>query len=184
MLLDEPLSALDVPTRQSLRDDLAAVLSDVTALYVTHNRTTARALADRIAVMRDGRVVQVGTPEAVFEHPDSAFVARFTGANCIRVADLPPGARPEGGTHLAIRPEHVVLSGEAASSAGGPTDTAGESYVTVDGTVERVVREDAAHRVRVRIGEETVDAFVDDPPSAGDGVVLAFPGDRVTVLSE
>jgi ABC-type Fe3+/spermidine/putrescine transport system ATPase subunit len=58
ILLDEPLAALDVPTRQSLRDDLTDALADATAVYVTHNRTTARALADRIAVMTkhpDGR---------------------------------------------------------------------------------------------------------------------------------
>jgi ABC-type Fe3+/spermidine/putrescine transport system ATPase subunit len=74
LLLDEPLAALDVPTRQSLRDDLVDVLADVTSVYVTHNRTTARAIADRILVMQDGQVVQRGTPEDVFERPESPTV--------------------------------------------------------------------------------------------------------------
>ncbi|PSQ17465.1 ABC transporter ATP-binding protein [Halobacteriales archaeon QS_8_69_26] len=181
LLLDEPLSSLDVPTRQSLRDDLAGILAGVTALYVTHDRTTARALADRVAVMREGEVEQVGSPEAVFERPASAFVARFTGANCLRAADLPEGAVPEGADTLAIRPEHVVLTPADSPPAGDGPTVAG---TTVEGRVDSVVREDAAHRVRVAVGEARVDVFADDPPAPGDTVVLGFPDDRVTALSE
>lgn len=111
LLLDEPLASLDVPTQQALREELTAVLTDMTAVYVTHNRTTARALADRIAVMSDGEIIQTDTPEAVFERPVSQFVARFTGANCIPLSAL-PDRTTEGSTTLAIRPEHVCLSAE------------------------------------------------------------------------
>jgi ABC-type Fe3+/spermidine/putrescine transport system ATPase subunit len=161
LLLDEPLSSLDVPTRQSLREDLQDVLADVTAVYVTHNRTTARALSDRIAVMNDGRIVQAGSPETVFERPASPTVARFTGANCVPLSAVPALDRQGEGDWLVIRPEAVVLGD-------GP----------IRGTVERVLREDATCRVTVAVGGATVEAFTDDPPAPGESVALRFPADR------
>ncbi|ESS05552.1 MAG: ABC-type spermidine/putrescine transport system, ATPase component [uncultured archaeon A07HB70] len=194
MLLDEPLAALDVPTRQALRDDLADVLADVTAVHVTHNRTTARAIADRIVVMQDGQVVQRGTPEDVFERPQSPMVARFTGSNVIdlsaahtlrRVLDDDTGsqARFDGsgrspfdhdgeaddiGTdaadHVAIRPEAIRLD-----------DADGD----LSATVERVVREDATNRVTLAFDDVTVEAFASSPPVVGTETSLTFPRDRV-----
>ncbi len=173
LLLDEPLSSLDVPTRRALRDDLLGVLEGVTAVYVTHNRTTARVLGDRIAVMRDGRLVQVGTPEAVFESPATPFVATFTGSN---VLPVPPGSPeraalgdvPADATHLAVRPEHLAVDGGAAD---------------LEAVVERVTREDAAYRLRLRAGEHRLDAYVDDPPTRGTTVGVALPPDRRTYLA-
>ncbi len=171
LLLDEPLSALDVPTRRELRDDLADVLEGVTALYVTHNRTTARALADRIAVMRAGDVVQVGDPEDVFERPASAFVARFTGANCVPVADLGLDPADIGGSAaddlLAVRPEHVALDPP------NPDLTA---------TVERTVREDAAVRVVLAVDGVPLEAYASDPPGVGATVGVGLPAEHVTPL--
>ncbi|MFB6304965.1 MAG: ABC transporter ATP-binding protein [Haloferacaceae archaeon] len=169
MLLDEPLAALDVPTRQALRDDLTDVLADVTAVYVTHNRTTARAVADRIAVMRDGRVVQRGRPEEVFERPASPAVAAFTGSNAVRLADAPSLRERLGGAfgpddHVAVRPEAVVVGADDAD---------------VRATVERVVREDATSRVTLSFDDVTVDAFVDEPPTVGAEVGVRFPRDRL-----
>jgi ABC-type Fe3+/spermidine/putrescine transport system ATPase subunit len=165
LLLDEPLAALDVPTRQALRDDLAAVLDDVTAVHVTHNRTTARALADRIAVMRDGEVVQVGTPDEVFESPATAAVAEFVGANVL------PGRLVDGSraSAVAVRPEHVRLNGVVDGAAA---------------TVERVVREDATFRVTLSTDGERFAAFTDDPPTEGESVAVSFVDGRVTTLRE
>ena len=191
VLLDEPLSALDVPTRETLRTELSEIVADVTALYVTHNRTTARELGDRIAVMRAGRVVQVGEPEAVFERPDTAFVARFTGSNCVPSStwsgairasadegvapdsapdgDGPPAREgsttgsPDAGTVLAIRPEHVVV-GDGGVAA----------------TVRRVTREDFGVRVALERGGSTVEAYTTSPPDVGDETAVRFPADRVT----
>ncbi|MFB6221325.1 MAG: ABC transporter ATP-binding protein [Halolamina sp.] len=163
LLLDEPLSALDVPTRQSLRADLADTLAGVTAVYVTHNRTTARALADRIAVMRDGEILQTGTPEAVFESPATAAVAAFVGANVL------PGERFGRDGEVAVRPEHVDID---------DTPTAGEAPATV----ERVVREDAAFRVTLDWDGVEVEAFADDPPATGERVGLSVPAERVARL--
>lgn len=184
LLLDEPLSALDVPTRQTLRADLLDLLDGVTALYVTHNRTTARALADRIAVMHDGELVQVGTPDEVFESPVSPFVARFTGANVLPASVLSSprtlagdGGGGEDGALLAVRPEHVVLA---------PPEPDCEA------TVERVVREDATFRVSLSLdghgtghtdgGETVFDAFSPDPPAVGETVGVSIPADDATVF--
>lgn len=192
MLLDEPLAALDVPTQQALRDDLADVLADVTAVYVTHNRTTARAIADRIVVMEDGQVVQRGSPEDVFERPQSPMVARFTGSNVIDLSaapslrhilddDIGSQARSDGNgrspvdhdgetddadtdtaDHVAIRPEAIIL-GDGDLSA----------------TVERVVREDATNRVTLAFDDVTVEAFATSPPVVGTEISLTFSRDRL-----
>ncbi|MCG1003852.1 MULTISPECIES: ABC transporter ATP-binding protein [Halobacterium] len=168
LLLDEPLAALDVPTRQSLRDDLADVLADVTAVYVTHDRTTARALADRIVVMNDGEVVQTGTPADVFEQPASPLVAAFTGANVIPVTAVPSLASGLDGAsednHVAFRPEHVELHEDAT--------------VGLRATVERVVREDATYRVTLSLDDATVEAFTDAPPAVGDEVGVDVPAEH------
>jgi ABC-type Fe3+/spermidine/putrescine transport system ATPase subunit len=174
LLLDEPLSSLDVPTRQRLRDDMQEVLDGMTAVHVTHNRTTARALADRIVVMADGRIVQHGTPEAVFDRPASPLVARFTGSNCLPLDAVPEFveslavAHEDDDTHLAVRPEAVVLNGPAPDFAA---------------TVERVVREDATTRVTLRLadGAATLDAFTDDPPRVSETVGVSLPHDDVTL---
>ena len=171
-LLDEPLSALDVPTRATLRELLADVLADETAVYVTHNRTTARVLADRIAVICDGDILQTGTPETVFERPESPFVARFTGANCLELRDgvleTPGGPLDfESGAHLTIRPEHVAL------------DAADPDFAV---PVERVLREDGRCRVVCSVAGQRLDAYAADPP-AGERVGVSLPRDRTSVLS-
>ena len=81
LLLDEPLSALDASLRQALRDELAVLLRefDITAIFVTHDQDEAMAIADRVAVMSHGRVVQSGTPEDLYRNPTSSFVAGFVG---------------------------------------------------------------------------------------------------------
>jgi ABC-type Fe3+/spermidine/putrescine transport system ATPase subunit len=81
LLLDEPLSNLDPTLRESTRDELRAMLRrlGVTALFVTHDQEDAFAIADRVAVLRQGRLLQVGTPEDLYERPASRHVAEFIG---------------------------------------------------------------------------------------------------------
>src|SRR5437868_1433562 len=83
LLLDEPLSNLDAQLRLRLRDDLRRIVKQagLTALYVTHDQTEAVVLGDRIGVMRDGRLLQLDTPEAIYNRPADLFVAGFTGAS-------------------------------------------------------------------------------------------------------
>src|ERR1700712_4227623 len=82
LLLDEPLSNLDAKLRLRLRDDLRVILKQtgMTALYVTHDQAEAVVLGDRIGVMRDGKLLQMGTPDEIYNRPAEPFVANFTGA--------------------------------------------------------------------------------------------------------
>ncbi len=86
LLFDEPLAALDAKLRERLRADIGDLLKKlaITAIYVTHDQQEAMALGDRIAVMEQGRLVQIATPQAIYQRPASRFVADFVGAiNCI-----------------------------------------------------------------------------------------------------
>jgi spermidine/putrescine transport system ATP-binding protein len=137
LLLDEPLSALDLELRRRMQLELKRIQRDVgiTFVFVTHDQEEAITMSDRIAVMRAGQLEQVGTPERIYEEPESAFVARFIGhANLLPVvvehADgararvaLPGGRRAEIATHgrefangapalLMVRPERLELSAE------------------------------------------------------------------------
>ncbi|MBJ8341950.1 ABC transporter ATP-binding protein [Antrihabitans sp. YC3-6] len=82
LLLDEPLSALDAKVRVSLREEIRRLQIDlgVTTLFVTHDQEEALSMADRVAVLRGGRLEQVGTPDRIYEHPATAFVAEFIGS--------------------------------------------------------------------------------------------------------
>jgi thiamine transport system ATP-binding protein len=135
LLLDEPLSALDADLRQRLRVRIRSIQRDlsITTLYVTHDQAEALAISDRVAVMRDGRIEQVATPERVYRNPATRFVARFVGDNNlfdgtvdgdrVRVdgADvalpLPPDAdRVDGATvTVGVRPEAIAASRDRAA---------------------------------------------------------------------
>jgi spermidine/putrescine transport system ATP-binding protein len=110
LLLDEPLSALDAQLRQSMQAELKRIQRElgITFVLVTHDQSEAMGLSDRIAVMRGGRVEQIGSPEAIYARPESAFVAGFVGdANLLR----------DEGALLMIRPEQVRLSSEAPDAS-------------------------------------------------------------------
>jgi tungstate transport system ATP-binding protein len=139
LLLDEPLAALDEPIRAELRTELLAIIrqSGLTCILVTHDQTEARVLADRIAILDNGRLLQLGTPDDVFLRPVDLRVARFVGTTntlageVVGTAEGGPAVRV-GGTTLAmsgdvpagpdvwicIRPEEVELvRGQSAASS-------------------------------------------------------------------
>ncbi|GGN91869.1 ABC transporter ATP-binding protein [Haloarcula pellucida] len=119
LLLDEPMTGLDAKLKRRLRNELGELLDElgVTALYVTHDQAEAMSMCDRIAVMNDGHVEQVGTPREVYERPANAFVADFVGtANVLDgvVSDgtldlgferVPAAGAPEGPATVVARPE-------------------------------------------------------------------------------
>ncbi|HEY0201372.1 MAG TPA: ABC transporter ATP-binding protein, partial [Burkholderiaceae bacterium] len=126
LLLDEPLTALDAKLKESLRDELADLLRrlHITAVHVTHDQQEAMAIADRLAVMRAGRIVQMGTAEALYRTPGHPFVAEFLGR--VNRLQRPPyaledGLVPLGGAQIAcpaplrghaallVRPEDIEL---------------------------------------------------------------------------
>lgn len=172
-LLDEPLAALDAPTRAELRGLLADTLAEETAIYVTHDRTTARALGDQVAVMEDGGVRQIGPTDEVFERPDSRFVARFTGSNCLPREALPASTSEQlrEGKHVAIRPERLRFD-----------DSEGSPGMVIEGTVVRTIREETAFRVTVAFDDHRIEVLTADPPAA-ESVAVALPADHCHVIN-
>jgi iron(III) transport system ATP-binding protein len=123
VLLDEPFSNLDATLRDRLRQEVREILVEagVTALFVTHDQEEALSLADRVAVMRDGRVEQIGTPEEVYSRPSSRWMAEFVGeievlpghaqsgrAEC-ELGSLPSEAGIEGAVDVLVRPESLAI---------------------------------------------------------------------------
>src|SRR5271156_5615317 len=114
ILLDEPLSNLDARLRLELREELQRIHRETrtTCLYVTHDQEEALSLADRLAVMNQGRIEQIGTPSEIYEHPVNEFTARFMGEINIISADGPLakalGAPPN--RKIGFRPESAMLS--------------------------------------------------------------------------
>lgn len=112
LLLDEPFAALDPPTRESLLEDLESILSQTktTTLMATHDRMEALRLSDRIAVMNQGRILQVGPPAEVMNHPLDEFVASFMGVETILAGRV---IKKDGGTFVAsIMGQEVEAVGE------------------------------------------------------------------------
>ncbi len=109
-LFDEPLSNLDAALRMNTRIEIAELHRTLSAsmIYVTHDQTEAMTLADKIVVLRDGRVEQVGDPMELYNNPDNKFVAGFLGSPAMNFLQRAPIDVPHGGT-LGIRPEHLRL---------------------------------------------------------------------------
>ena len=109
-LFDEPLSNLDAALRMHMRVEIARLHRELgaTMIYVTHDQTEAMTLADRIVVLRDGRVEQVGSPMALYNDPDNQFVAGFLGAPSMNFLAAGPLGAP--GATLGIRPEHLRVA--------------------------------------------------------------------------
>src|SRR4030095_6218926 len=102
LLLDEPLTALDAKLREQLRVEIDRLLRQlgITAIYVTHDQAEAMALGDRIVVMEKGRIAQAGTPQEIYHHPATAFVADFIGTMNRMTRD---------GREVMFRPEDVRI---------------------------------------------------------------------------
>jgi spermidine/putrescine transport system ATP-binding protein len=167
LLLDEPLGALDAKLRRSLKVELKALQEQVgiTFLYVTHDQEEALTMSDRLAVMREGKIVQIGVPSEVYEQPADTYVADFLGVSNLMEVDIVergPGARCQarlgetvltvehGGqdapdrSHAVIRPERVKI--EEFGSA-GPN--------RVPAMVERLVYLGSATQVFLRLAAGT-----------------------------
>ena len=113
LMLDEPLGSLDRTLRDRLLIELRTILRTMaqTALYVTHDQEEAFALADRVALMNAGKVVQIGTPRQIYQHPASTFVARFLGLTNL----LPAEVRRKDGQLVVETPVGVFPTPEAAA---------------------------------------------------------------------
>ena len=182
LLLDEPFSAVDPNTKDQLMREMSDMLEsfDMPVVYVTHDQVEAAEMADRIAVMNEGRIVQVDTPEGVFAAPKSEFVANFVGIrNVLRgqarrvgdhtvvslgVTEVCSSAGIEGKVNATIRPEDIIVSKErlvssARNSLSGKVVSVSEKgplvFVTADcGTqLTAAITRESFRELRVTVGD-------------------------------
>ena len=175
LLFDEPLSNLDARLRVSMRLEIRELQKSlgITALYVTHDQEEAMSVSDRIALMSNGRLEQVGTPAEIYRHPASRFAAEFMGTTNLVEARTLGLAAP---VWVSLRPEALRLDADAP--AGWPRLT---------GSVVRVEILGPITRLDVRLADGTVlkAATLDEPQRqlvVGAAVTLAFDPARLTVL--
>ncbi|MFH1185792.1 MAG: ABC transporter ATP-binding protein [Chloroflexota bacterium] len=198
LLLDEPLSALDAKIRVSLRAEIRAIQRKlgITAIYVTHDQEEALSISDRIVVMHDGRIEQVGTPFEIYNFPSTAFVANFVGTlNTTEAEVLDPRAltlRLEGqnlqtaegldGTQsgqkvrIAIRPERFSFASEEKKAN------------ILDCTVENITFLGSIVRIQVSVGQTRfyMDTFNNpflELPKLGSKAQISCSREAVLVLN-
>ena len=198
LLLDEPLSALDAKVRVHLRDEIRSIQLrlGITTLYVTHDQEEALAISDRIAVMADGRIQQVGTPAEIYSQPATPFVAEFVGTmnrfEC-RVADEESvtvsgdGTRVRVGPHGRPRDEHVIalLRPEGITITPSSVNGGGD-----DSLLAATVCRHTFLGANTRLGlDSALGTFVADVPSTlavtlplGSEVHLAFNSAAIRLL--
>jgi spermidine/putrescine transport system ATP-binding protein len=200
LLLDEPLGALDAKLRKALQIELKSLQEEVgiTFIYVTHDQEEALTMSDRLAVMSDGRIEQVGTPNEVYEEPRTTYVADFLGVSNLMDAraEGPDGngrckvrlgdfqllagqgeSDARGEARIVIRPERVGLEAQGAT---------GENRVP--GMVERVVYVGSILQVIVHLAPgRTLQAWIQNqgeglPYGQGTPVTVHLPPDALRVL--
>jgi putative spermidine/putrescine transport system ATP-binding protein len=193
LLLDEPLSALDAKVRAQLRDQIRRIQLEVgiTTLFVTHDQEEALAIADRVGVMRDGRIEQLGAPTEIYSRPATSFVAEFVGLTnrltgqvsgttvTVRGCELPlvDPTTPPGPATALVRPEAVTLASRTAEGQG-----------PLHGMVIATTFLGATSRVTVDLGDTTILAQLPTSEasslSAGSQVSLTIRPDPVLVAAD
>jgi iron(III) transport system ATP-binding protein len=193
ILFDEPLSNLDAKLREETRKELRIFLSElkITAVYVTHDRVEALALSDTIAIMREGRIIEVGDPKKIYFDARHRFVADFIGrANLVKATvraqesdrtivdcglgtiacarhDAPLGSE----VTLCIRPEFIRL---AKGGAGGAN--------VVNGRIETLIFVGEAYEAEIRVGEELLLAKIEPDAQLEEGSAVSFSLDPAHCL--
>ena len=164
LLLDEPFGALDAKVRKELRRWLRQLHEEihVTSVFVTHDQEEALELADRVIVLDKGRVQQVGTPEEVYERPQTAFVQHFIGESLTVPVTIDSGSVHFAGRRLALDPQG--LANGAARLFVRPYDVAivpGAGATTLSGVVKRVHGFGPARRVEIAVLEGDREHFIE-----------------------
>jgi putative spermidine/putrescine transport system ATP-binding protein len=199
VLMDEPLSNLDAKLRLELRTEIRRLHQTLglTTVYVTHDQEEAMSLADRLVVLRDGEVQQVGTPEEVYAQPRNRYVAGFVGyrnmleldlvsldgdravlaGDVLRVSGVARGPVGRGRAVAAIRPEDFAV-GAGAAARGGP-----EGGNRLEATAEVVAYHGREQAVEARLdGGAEVHFRTAERLAPGDRVTLCVPPERVLVF--
>ena len=168
LLLDEPLGALDLKLRQEMQTELKAIQRriGITFLYVTHDQEEAMAMSDRIAIMNEGYIEQIGSPKDIYELPASGFVASFIGTSNVIVRD---------GRRRSLRPERLqLLRPGSPVSADATAESGTVSDVVYLGMVTRIyVLLDSGDEV---VAVRTIDGATSDAldVSTGESVLVAW----------
>ena len=175
LLLDEPLGALDLKLRQEMQIELKQIQKEVgiTFIYVTHDQEEALTMSDRIAVMSNGLIEQIGSPVDVYERPATEFVAGFIGISNVLARD---------GVKFVVRPEKIRILAAGEQPAPGMRVEPGtvEEVVYVGMSTRYLVRLDRGeHLVAVR---QNMDAAGDAQEFQGRPVRLAWTADHTYVL--
>jgi iron(III) transport system ATP-binding protein len=206
VLLDEPLSNLDAKLRVEMRAQIKEIHRKIgrTMIYVTHDQAEALSMADRIAVMRRGRVVQVGAPRDLYTHPESAFVAAFIGGTNLLCGTLEEAGellkvRTEAGIVVAkngakgiargepvfcsVRPESVRLKPATSRAAASPNDATNE----LAAEVQSIMYLGDNEQYSLRLADNSIVRAVEYQPTAkkaaiGDRLVVQFDAQAVIVL--
>lgn len=201
LLLDEPLSNLDAKLRREARIWLKQIQEEtgVTTLYVTHDQAEASALSDRMIILNNGEIEQVGTPEEVFEKPDNRFVADFLGKSNFLTGTLDnDGNQPHVQTNLeqslTVRDDNSLPDGSEVSIAISPEEIillSGDSSTTDNNNVvrgeiiEKLYYGDKTELI-VDLGndkEVTVVVIERVQKEEGDEVTLRFPSEKCAVIA-
>jgi len=194
--MDEPLGALDKQLRGELQLEIRRLHRQlgVTMVYVTHDQGEALTMSDRIAVFHQGRIQQIGTPEAIYEHPANAFVARFIGENnrvtgtVERIDGSRCAVRVNGGLMLAGTLGAALAPGEAALVSVRPEQIAlgdAPADCRVDGTLAEAIYLGDHVRLRVAVrdvGDIVVKSDAAHAPAVGANVRLGWRAEDCVVF--
>jgi spermidine/putrescine ABC transporter ATP-binding subunit len=205
LLLDEPLSNLDAKIRVQVRAEIRKLQQElgITTIYVTHDQEEALSLSDRVAVMKDGRVLQVGVPRELYERPRTRFVADFVGTNNL----LPGRVRERRGERLfvetalgrleaiphaaaaiadrcvlAIRPENVAIQPSGVAAPNGGNSVAGR--VAFSSYLGNTLRYDVETGPGPILKADVRDPWHHDPMAVGRAVTVSFPPSVTLALPE
>ncbi|WP_149764626.1 ABC transporter ATP-binding protein [Neomesorhizobium albiziae] len=175
LLLDEPLGALDRNLREQMQGEIKSLHKEFgkTTICVTHDQEEALTLSDRIVVMRDGRIEQTDTPEALYDRPATRFVANFLGeANILDDADFKVESDNElpAGTVAMIRPERICIADQAARMRADA-----QQRQAVTGTVVDMIYAGPLRKYHVRVGS----GVLITRQHVGSGQKIFQPGDEV-----
>ena len=196
LLLDEPLSALDAKIRVTLRKEIRAIQRQlgITTVYVTHDQEEAMSLSDRVVVMSDGRIEQIGPPPEIYNFPATPFVASFVGT-----LNLLPATVVDAAGGVVSVSGQTVRTPKAIETRGGPLTVAlrpeaveigeGGGANRLVGTIDDVSFLGSIVRTRVRLSDGalvSLDQFNDPALAAltvGDGITISFPPEATLVLA-
>lgn len=198
LLLDEPLSALDAKIRVSLRNEIRAIQQQlgITTIYVTHDQEEAMSLSDRIVVMSDGRVEQIGPPFEIYNFPKTAFVASFVGTlNLLPAKVIDPRTgelQVEGQTVMAAHSIENARAGDDISiavrpeivSMNGPTDS-NVNHLT--GSIDNITFLGSIVRFSLRFKDNAISFDTFNNPHLtltprGSPLTVSFPREAVLIL--